>query len=310
MQIRCQELPSSTPSLLRVSRLSVFWIMVESMDEEELGGLSAGINIGGGGSAFVPVERGTFVQDVSSRVPAPNPHHIWVRKRRLGEQATMWKGVCQTGGGRESPDSDQSASSGSDVAINQGIKRMRLNHSASSGLLETSLSSPTSPAAAIQTLAGNHGLGLSRFPAESMPGTCEAGIVRGSSQHRLSPSLLSEPPSATVQLGHDPSGRQAPPPIGHSGLGAEEPRQSLVRAEGGGTLSQQPASFHCPSFPAERVPPPGQARYVRGIRVQANAPADVDYSSTNVTLRRLHMERRLGGGGGGRGSWEDGGRRC
>lgn len=48
-----------------------------------------------------------------------------------------------------------------------------------------------------------------------------------------------------------------------------------------------------PAFSPFAPQPPAQARYVRGIRVEANAPADVDYSNVNHALRQLHMERRL-----------------
>lgn len=48
-----------------------------------------------------------------------------------------------------------------------------------------------------------------------------------------------------------------------------------------------------PSFSPFAPQPPAQARYVRGIRVEANAPADVDYLNVNHALKQFHMERRM-----------------
>lgn len=80
---------------------------------------------------------------------------------------------------------------------------------------------------------------------------------------------------------------------------------SLPKSSSGGSLQQQPgagfahnegrsSSFDgCASFSPFAPEPPPQARYVRGIRVDANAPSDVDYSNVNHALRQLHLERRM-----------------
>lgn len=57
--------------------------------------------------------------------------------------------------------------------------------------------------------------------------------------------------------------------------------------------SSDNATAGCVAFPRFAAQPPAQARYVRGIRVEANAPSDVDYSNVNNALRQLHMERRV-----------------
>lgn len=59
------------------------------------------------------------------------------------------------------------------------------------------------------------------------------------------------------------------------------------------SASSDASAVVVPTFSPFTPQPPAQARYVRGIRVEANAPADVDYSNVNHALRQLHMERRL-----------------
>lgn len=105
-------------------------------------------------------------------------------------------------------------------------------------------------------------------------------------------------------------------------LGGATAAAAAAAAAGGNPAAgqQRSASFDCVAFPPHAPQPPSQARYVRGIRVEANAPSDVDYANVNHTLRQLHMERRMmaaaraagqaqGAGGGGAigGGWAGGG---
>ncbi|CAB1098268.1 unnamed protein product [Ectocarpus sp. CCAP 1310/34] len=95
---------------------------------------------------------------------------------------------------------------------------------------------------------------LSAFDRFSPSSSAATGVLATATLHHPRPLTLGR--AASSASTHD-----APP------------TQAVQRSSGGGTL------------------PP--ARYVRGIRVEADAPSDVDYSNVNHALRQLHMERRM-----------------
>ncbi|CAM9741636.1 unnamed protein product [Discosporangium mesarthrocarpum] len=269
--------------------------MVDSMDEEELGGVFTASEISGGGLALGPLECDDPL-DGAGGGPAPHSRPVWARKRRVGEQAIggsfSWRSGNLPSTGRDSPLSDQSSSTGSDIGINQGIKRIRLSHGSSSdsnGSFSNGSSAATNP------------------PPLSLP-IFREGPRSGSAFTLSESSRAVSIPSQTAVDGLDKNLLPGLPRTSatgagrHSGLGLGEPLEILSH--------HLPASLVGPDDrPAIALQSPVQPQYLRGIRVQAGAPRDVDYSSVNVALRQLHMERRLGGGAAGRGGGGGGVRR-
>lgn len=257
--------------------------------------------------------------------------------------------------GRESPDSDMS--SGSDVSINRGIKRMRLDHHTPHQYLAqppqqqqqlrqgTSAFGPYTPLDGRPTPTWNgpgspeSGVGHGMESAQGRGGGELVGVQQLRSatglggligeaaaghRHHLSSSdrAVSDsdlfPPSEPIFLARSGSSSggleggshyRAQRP-GSSGRAGDGPGASGAAFPGrnGSLADARAASFDtCAAFSPYAPQPPAQARYVKGIRVELNAPADVDYPNVNNALRQLHMERRMAStraalGEGGRGN--------
>lgn len=244
--------------------------------------------------------------------------------------------------GRESPDSDMS--SGSDVSINRGIKRMRIDqrlerqqqqqrpvqHQQQQQQLHQQ-----QPLSAFDRFGGGSGSGRQPAPQQPWGGGASAAGIRhlsgtlpgrqpnagdntAGSFAAINPSPMATPaPTAARTILHHPrplldrsvSDRLGLPSANPTHLAKNATGGGLqAGADGGGARNGPPvvrsSSFDCcVAFPPFAPQPPAQARYVRGIRVEADAPSDVDYSNVNNALRQLHMERRMvaaarGGGGG------------
>ncbi|CAM9430391.1 unnamed protein product, partial [Ectocarpus sp. 13 AM-2016] len=215
----------------------------------------------------------------------------WPRKRERGgeENSSMNSFIpmmSATGAlGRESPDSEMSSSSGSggsDRSINRGIKRMRLDNQQQQQQHPDCLHQQEQQQQ--QQQQGHHP--LSAFDRFSPSSSAATGVPATTTLHHPRPLTLGRAASSA-------STHNAPPTQGvqrsSSGGGTLHPV--------GGTPSgqqQRSQSFDsCVAFPPFPPRPPAQARYVRGIRVEADAPSDVDYSNVNHALRQLHMERRM-----------------
>ncbi|CAN0323780.1 unnamed protein product, partial [Ectocarpus sp. 6 AP-2014] len=225
------------------------------------------------------------------------PMAVWPGKReRNGEENSSMDSFIPMMGasgalGRESPDSEMSSSSGSggsDRSINRGIKRMRLNNQQQQqqqqhpDCLHQHEQQQQQPQQ--QQHQGHHP--LSAFDRFSPSSSAATSVLATTTLHHPRPLTL---------------GRAASSASTHDAL----PTQAVQRSSsGGGTLhpaggapsgqQQRSQSFDsCVAFPPFPPRPPAQARYVRGIRVEADAPSDVDYSNVNHALRQLHMERRM-----------------
>ncbi|CAN0258851.1 unnamed protein product, partial [Ectocarpus sp. 12 AP-2014] len=211
----------------------------------------------------------------------------WPRKRERGgeENSSINSFIPMMGAtgalGRESPDSEMSSSSGSggsDRSINRGIKRMRLNNQQEQQQQQ--------PQPQQQPHQGHHPLSaFDRFsPSSSSAGT---GVLATTTLHHPRPLTLGR--AASSASTHDPPPTQAVVQRSSSGGGTLNPAGETPFGQ-----QQRSQSFDsCVAFPPFPPRPPAQARYVRGIRVEADAPSDVDYSNVNHALRQLHMERRM-----------------
>lgn len=259
------------------------------------------------------------------------PPEVWARKRgRPGLEEASTSANCArivTGvrlpstRGRESPDSDMS-SSGSDVSINRAIKRMRIDqhnleqqqrqlndqqHPRSEfGLLSSGGGSRPPPAWSLRAGVGSDIDALRRKYAE---------LATEAENDRIN-SNPARPTAAPIPLHHSVAIPQA---VHHprlltiterslsdrlSSIGNDTSRPLLERSTSFSTLQSRAAggsgnprltapSDSCAAFSPFTPRPPAEARYIKGIRVQADAPADVDYSNVNHALRQLHMERKM-----------------
>eukprot|EP00903_Cladosiphon_okamuranus_P005878 g5814.t1 len=225
----------------------------------------------------------------------------------------------------ESPDSEMSSSSGSggsEGSINRGIKRMRL------GRDPFDLQRPQQQQQQLQQQLQQHTLHRGRHPFSAFDRFSAPPQTAG-----VQPKLSTLHHPRPVTLGRavsDTQNTQALPLLVPSSTNNADPSRVQRSGSGGllplaGAASGNPAghphhhqqrssSFDCVAFPPSTPQPPAQARYVRGIRVEANAPSDVDYSNVNHALRQLHMERRMmataraaGQGAGSRGAAAGGG---
>lgn len=233
--------------------------------------------------------------------------------------------------GRESPDSDMS-SSGSDVSINRAIKRMRIDieqqqqqqqrqlndqqHPPSEfgGLLSSGGGSRPPPAWSLRAGVENDIDALRRKHAELATEAENARINKNPARPTAAPIPLHHSVAIPQAIHHHPrlltiterslsdSLSSIGPLLNPLGNGTNGPL--LERSTSGSTLQSRAAggpgnprlpapSDSCAAFSPFTPRPPAEARYVKGIRVQADAPADVDYLNVNHALRQLHMERKM-----------------
>lgn len=228
------------------------------------------------------------------------PGQGWARKRGRGDEIDFVQvGVSAAHAVRrsESPDSEMSSSSGSggsEGSINRGIKRMRIGQDTFDLQQQQRHHDQHQH---LQHRQGQHPLSaFERFSSGPPPPT-----TAGTTEHNTTTTPMHHPRPLT--LGRATSdAHNAPPP------GSTDPSR-MARSGSGGLLQLASAggrepplghhrhprssSFDCVAFPPSAPQPPAQARYVRGIRVETNAPSDVDYSNVNHALRQLHMERRM-----------------
>lgn len=225
--------------------------------------------------------------------------------------------------GRESPDSDMS-SSGSDVSINRAIKRMRIDqhnleqhhrqqhleqkqrqlndqqherHPPSAfGLLSSGGGSRPPPAWSLRAGVGGDIDALRRKHAELATEAENARINSNPARPTAAPIPLHHS-VAIPQAIHHPrllamTERSLSDSLSSMGNGASGPLLERSTSFSGNPRHPVP-SDSCVAFSPFAPRPPAEARYVKGIRVQADAPADVDYSNVNHALRQLHMERKM-----------------
>ena len=311
----------------------------------------------GSGSLALTVPRNSMEHSTSTRTASitpsagghgllRGPQETWVRKRgrlvlegvRETSTCTNWPKAVSGGHvpstrGRESPDSDMS-SSGSDVSINKGIKRMRLDHHNKQqhqqqyqqqqdrpppsvfGLVSSEQGSRSSlPWGAVEDAAAGAIDALRRQPAGAAPDAGNPRFIDNAAgpiaspmplhQSSIIPAAVHHPRLVSILERSSSSGlssmdntanepimaRSASAGVLQPGLGGSGPHEPFGNA---GNHSGRPAhSDRCAEFAPFAPRPPTLAQYVRGIRVQADAPADVDYSNVNHALRQLHMERKM-----------------
>lgn len=227
--------------------------------------------------------------------------------------------------GRESPDSDMS--SGSDVSINRGIKRMRLDRqqqqhqhfgqqlsqqlqlsraTSAFGPYTPSDGRPTPTWSGTGSPESSSGKGFFGIAQQQSSTASDASLgTHGRSRHQSPVPVRSVPDG---QIYHTADSTLISKTSAGSAIQGEEIRVRQQSAIGGASMdgvgastsgggapsSTRSGSFDtCVAFSPFAPRPPAQAKYVKGIRVEANAPSDVDYSNVNNTLRQLHIERRM-----------------